>query len=116
MWVLEAFINRTRGYSFGESDWYESYHDTTGSLFRAMQREYGRCTSRMYMDRPSRFDGPSSPVQVGWVFEKVMTYEDARPPYGDNDRYVREVWVQVSSTEPKREVHTNNITSPWLGK
>jgi hypothetical protein len=116
VWIKETYLNESKGYVFGDAEWYESYHDTIGSLFRGLQRDYGRCTGRMYVDRPSRFDGPDSPIQVGWIFEKKMVYEDSRQPYKENDYYLRAVWVEVSITEPKRINYMDNITSPWLGK
>lgn len=116
MWVKETYLNETKGYIFGEGDWYESYHDTIGSLFKGLQQEYGRCTGRVYVDRTPRFDGPNTPLQTGWIFEKKIAYEDARHPLKQNDFYVRAVWVEVSTTEPKRVVQVNNVTSPWLGR
>jgi hypothetical protein len=116
-WVKEDLINETAGHSFGGSDWYETSEDSLGSLFKDFQREYGRCTSRMYVDRDNGpWDGPRTPIQVGWVFAKKMVYEDAERPYREFDYYTREAWIQVSTTKPEREVRVNNVTSPWMGK
>jgi hypothetical protein len=87
--IRETFINATKGYQFGNSDWYEPYEDSKGRLFRAMQKEYGRCVSPVYIDA---VDGTK---QVGWVFEKRMVYEDSRRPYSERDYYMRETWVEV---------------------
>jgi hypothetical protein len=87
--IRESFLNQTKGYHFGESEWYEPYNDTRGSLYRTLQKEYGRCESKMYTD------SPSGTKEIGWVFSKRMLYEDARRPYNDSDYYIREVWVEV---------------------
>lgn len=116
MWVHETYVNETQGYSFGDSDWYESWTDDIGKLFRSMQKEYGRCISKVFRDRPYRFDHPDGEIQIGWAFMKTMTYEDARPPYKERDYYVRTVWVELSMTQPHRVSTIDNVTSPFIGK
>lgn len=96
LYVKETFVNRTKNAIFGESDIYESFTGDTKRLFRDLQKEYGRCTSKMYMDTPN-----GETKQIGWVFEKVMPYEDAR---SKDDTYLREVWVEVHDAEPTRTV------------
>ncbi len=103
MLVTETFVNRTKGYQFGESDPYEPYTDNVGRLFRDFQREYGRCEGRVYIDTPA---GVQS---IGWIFAKRMRYEDAQR--GDPDAYyTREVWVSLLDTyepQPPRIVYHN---------
>lgn len=113
MRTRETYVNKTEGSIFGESDWEEAWTDDRGRLFRALQEEYGRCVSRMYVDRktPAKpqtaFFGLAVPladqveqartwetVPIGWVFEKRMAYEDSPSAY-----YLREVWVEVSEDE-----------------
>lgn len=95
----ETYVNATKGYIFGNTDRpIEQYAESVGELFRDLQQEFGRCVGKMYRDQP---DGGA--IQVGWVFEKRMTYEDSRRPYSENDFYTREVWVEVFS-EYEREV------------
>jgi hypothetical protein len=84
--VRETYTNETLGYKFGETDWYEPYTDNIGKLFRDAQKEYGRCTSKIYADPPGQSTQP-----VGWYFEKVMQYDDARTK---NDTYTRGVWFE----------------------
>ena len=84
LYVQESFVNATKGYRFGDSDVYESYANTTGELYRAMLKEYGRCMGKVYVDSP---EGP--PMHVGWVFQGKQQYEDCK------DTYLREVWVTV---------------------
>lgn len=89
LWISETFVNATQGYRFGDSEPYETYADDCGQLFRDMQREYGRCRGRMYIDSAEGIKA------VGWVFEKRMRYEDARDNDPERDYYLREVWVAI---------------------
>lgn len=87
--VDETYVNATEGYIFGGTEApQEAYTDTLGELFRSCQQEFGRCVSKMYRDDHET----GEPRQVGWVFQKVMTYEDDR-----SSTYLREVWVEVYS-------------------
>ncbi len=89
MLIQETYVNETKGQQFSQSEPYEPFTDDLGKLYRNLQREYGRCTSKVYHDVKN---GP--PIAVGWVFSKRMEYEDARP--GDKDRtYLRTVWVSL---------------------
>lgn len=81
--VSETFVNRTEGYSNGDSGQYEPYTDDIGRLFRDYQREYGRCTSKVYIDTPT------GPKAIGWVFEKRVKYDDC------NEYFMQEVWVTL---------------------
>lgn len=89
IWIEETFINKDKGYRFGDSGVYESFTDDKGKLFKSLQKEYGRCVSRVYVDQK---EGP--PKQIGWVFEKKMQYEDARNNKPESF-YMREVWVSL---------------------
>jgi hypothetical protein len=84
--IRETYINATKGWGIGESDWYEPYTDNRGDLFRAMRKEYGRCISTMYMDHPIE---PGIVLKIGWVFQGRDQYQDSK------ETYLREVWVQV---------------------
>lgn len=112
LFIRETFVNDTENVIFGEGPWIDSMYDTVGSLFRALSREYGRCVSKMYVDK---VDGRVE--QTGWVFEKRMRYEGARRDYDtgryrESDYYIRHVWVHVSTTDP--EPHTvETPVSPW---
>lgn len=83
--IKETWTNETCGYHLGDSGWYEPYTDNIATLFRSLQREYGRCVSRVYVDTP---DGESD--AIGWYFEKTLPYEDARSKH---DVFVRGCWV-----------------------
>lgn len=97
LWIKETYINKTEGYRFGDFDVIESFTDDPGRLFKELQREYGRCTGRVHVDK-----GPDV-LDIGWVFEKRMKYEDAtgnKP----TDYYLREVWVTVHDKPPTKTV------------
>lgn len=89
LYVSEVFINGTKGYQFGESGIYEAYTDDIGKLFRSMQKEYGRCIGKVYIDTKDE-----KAHTIGWVFSKRMKYEDARDNSPDSF-YTREVWVTL---------------------
>ena len=105
IYVREVFTNETAGYRCGDSGVYEAFTDDIGRLFRAMQKEHGRCTSKVYIDR----DGGA--VHIGWHFEKRQQYEDTgrhgRPP----KFYVAGCWVELHTAPPTvtRQVHLLNI-------
>lgn len=64
------------------SGWFETWTQNKGNLFRASQKEHGRCIGKMYAKDPN--------VQpIGWVFEKYVKYEDS------DNTYLRETWVEL---------------------
>ena len=77
------------------SEWSEQLADlwptTTGELYRESVREYGRCTSKVYVDRD---DG--APEHVGWFFVKREQYD------GSSETYLRGAWVTL-----KKDRHCN---------
>ena len=94
--IRETFINQTGGYSFGHSDWYKPLTNDIGDLYRFLVKEFGRCISKMYIDR-LQVNGRMAEIHCGWVFAKRMKYEDSK------DTYLREVWVSVRNAETKEE-------------
>jgi hypothetical protein len=103
LWIQEAYVNATEGYLYSETDVYETAHDDTGALFRALVGEYGRCIGKVHREYT---DGrPEKHVTCGWVFVKRVEYEDT------TDTYLRETWVTVFGPEmieeaqPPRQVH-----------
>ena len=69
------------------SPYYEPFTDNLGQLFKSLRREYGRCTSRVYVDSP---DGTADPI--GWVFEKKQKYTDS-PEFFKQAVWVTYRWV-----------------------
>jgi hypothetical protein len=56
--------------------------DERGALYRALVKEYGRCISKVYVDREG-----APPLAIGWVFRGRQRYTDTGEPY------LRETWV-----------------------
>lgn len=81
--IQETHVNKTEGYQLGETDYYEPLHENPGELFRSLQREHGRCISKMYQDKYGQV------LMCGWVFEKRVQYSDC------SETYLCEMWVYV---------------------
>ena len=71
MKIQISHVNRDKGYIYSK---YEEKLDKQdrGCLFRRLSREFGRCSSKVYV-------GEGTPV--GWCFEKKNRYEDTRETY-----------------------------------
>lgn len=93
LWAQEEWVNETKGYRCGDSGVYETCCETTGELYRAMMREYGRCQSKVYVDVNDKAQ------QIGWYFVKRAKYEDC------NETYLQGTWVTVLKGAPVRSVH-----------
>ena len=92
LYVQESFVNTTKGYRFGDSNPYETFTDNPGQLYRAMQKEYGRCTGYIYRNT----DNPHEPQKIGWVFVKRTQYTDCK------ETYLQETWITVHTAKPTR--------------
>lgn len=106
MLVSIDYVNATEGYRMGDEPPHEPWTENRGQLFRALVRELGRCTGRVYIDGPN-----GEAVPIGWHFLKRCTYEDARPSWPKSKRtYLREAWVTLHAAPitVTREVHYLN--------
>jgi hypothetical protein len=90
LYIQETYVNATEGHRFYDGEVYETSSETTGELYRRLRDEYGRCTGKVYIDKP---DGGAQ--AVGWVFIGRQKYEDTGEPY------LREVWVTVHERAPE---------------
>jgi len=90
--IRESYVNQTKGYRYGNSGWYEPYTDHIGSLFLSLQREFGRCVSKVYIDVPVAFY-PATAKAIGWLFEKKKEHTDC------SLTYIQETWVEVRKNE-----------------
>lgn len=100
----EVCINVDRDAIIGTSDWCETWTNNIGKLFRAAQREYGKCIGRMRRDLdndPSAY----TTVETGWVFRSTQRYTDT------HERYMREVWVEL---KPVYAPGTDNDDAPRI--
>ena len=86
--IRETWVNASEGYNCGDSDWYEPFTEDRGELFRACQREHGRCISNVYVDVPVAFYPPKT-KKVGWVFQKRAKYTDCE------NTYLQETWIEL---------------------
>lgn len=82
-------MNATEHYSFGSSELYEPFTFDIRELFRSLQKTYGRCISKMYIDLS---DGTSK--VIGWVFLKTKKYTDTK------EKYIQEAWVEPHKQQP----------------
>jgi hypothetical protein len=91
LWINETWVNATRGHGIGDSGVYETSYeeDERGALYRVLVKEYGRCVSKVYIDREG---GP--PKVIGWVFIQRAKYTDS------SDTYIRETWVTLHKAPP----------------
>jgi hypothetical protein len=82
--IKETWENASKGYLIGDSGIFETFTDDIGELFTSLQKEYGRCISKVYYDLP---DGGAK--AVGWVFQKRKEYDDCK------DTFLLHTWVEV---------------------
>lgn len=78
----------------------ECFTDYPGRLFRSCQKEYGRCTSRVYSDRK---DG-STPA-VGWHFLKRREYEDSGRYGRPRSYYLQGAWITLYTRDEDGKYH-----------
>lgn len=79
----EEFVNETQGCRFGDSEPQETFTDNVGRLFKFLQKEYGRCQSKVYIDTLSGVR------EIGWVFQKRVQYSDCK------ETYLQSTWITL---------------------
>ena len=92
MLVLEEYVqelNDGRRYGNGDSGMFKPFTKDRGKLFRAMQREHGRCVGHVYVDGDN-----GDALKVGWVFQKRVKFDDC------NETYLQETWVTLHESKP----------------
>lgn len=86
-------VDRNQNCRFGDTEPFEPvFSDNVSRLFRSLQKEYGRCISKMYVDRKDKT------AAIGWVFLKKDKYEDS------NETYLKETWVTLHDEEPEKTI------------
>ena len=92
MRILETWleVDGSKRYEIGNSGWYEAFSNNEGELFKSMQKAYGRCTSKIYVDISVAFYPPRT-VPIGWVFVKRERYEDSE------ETVLKETWVRYEA-------------------
>lgn len=83
--VKITFINKSENYIFGDDimDISETEIETLADLYKYCSKEYGKCVSKMYVDRIK------DAIHIGYVFEKAVEYEDTK------EKYIRETWASI---------------------
>jgi hypothetical protein len=96
--IVTNLVNEDTGMIF--SEWAEAAEDSPnilnedgtinmGDLYRAAQAEYGRCTSKVYVDTTK------GPKAVGWYFVKRDHYGGSSYSRRGPETYLRGAWVTV---------------------
>ena len=95
MYIQITHIDDTRHLCLDKDTWHE-YDGKKQKLFTEMQREYGRCISKMFVDRKNL-----PPLVIGWVFEKFTKYEDS------SEKFIKHTWVEVAEKVEHVPEHWN---------
>lgn len=87
--VSERHVNATEGYRYDCTSPYLTKYlsNERGALYRALQKEYGRCINKQYTEWA---DGTST--VSGYIFQSKQRY------YDTNKYYIREVWVTITES------------------
>jgi len=75
----------------GDPEMYEPFTENIGLLFKDLQKDFGRCVSKMYVD-----DSEGNSHHVGWVFQKRCKYEDTK------EMFTLETWISLHEDWPSR--------------
>ncbi len=84
--VKEVYIDKDEGCCFGENDFSldDSTINTLSDLYRYGVCEFGRCTSKVFID------GKDNNTQhIGYIFEKRLEYND------NKETYLQETWLTI---------------------
>jgi len=73
--------------------------ETTGEVFKAARREFGRCKSTVYIDKAD------VSIKIGWFFEKRRRYADCK------EYYIQGAWIT-----PLRKYETRVIRESAMYK
>jgi len=89
MLIQEEWVNQTENYVIGDSGEHEPFTDNIKELFKSLQKEYGKCISKIYIDTKT------NPIAVGWIFEKKVKYTDCE------EYYLQDTWVSLHTKKTK---------------
>jgi hypothetical protein len=84
IYVEQDTVNATEGYTCGKTDPEETEFETKGEVFKWCLKRFGKCVSRVYIDRES-----GRPRKIGWVFQKRVKYDDC------NQMFLQETWITL---------------------
>lgn len=96
MYLKITHVNMSKGFRYADYTRPVDPEDTTKKkLFASLMKDYGRPISKVYV-------GETTPIPVGWVFQKRETYDDC------NETFLQETWVCFEETKTKA-LDINNI-------
>ena len=76
MQVQISIVNESKGYRIYDEVENWDMCENPSEVYHAALKEYGRCTSKVYIDKK---DG--AVAHIGWHFLKKCFYEDTKEPY-----------------------------------
>lgn len=100
LFIEVVYTNETKHYRISDPEFVETRFSNKSELYRSLVKEYGKCVSKVYID-----DG----VQIGWVFERRVKYDDVRSSKAfkhmskierDNCSFICSTWVSVHMAKP----------------
>lgn len=90
IYIQETFVNISKGYICSESEVYKTDFDSVNKLFRALNKEHGKCVSKMYIGEGQH---------IGYVFQKRQKYDDSK------ETFLLETWVSFHKEKPTKTFH-----------
>lgn len=88
LFIETVSVNQDIGYRINDPEFNETKFDHMGQLYKGLIKEYGRCTSKQYIDVNGK------PVQIGWVFQKREKYTDCK------QTFLMQTWVSIHTEPP----------------
>lgn len=71
---IEVFqVNSSNNYALDNPQFHESKYSDLGKLYRALVKEYGKCTGKLF-----NVGDNNKTQQIGWAFEKREYFDDTR--------------------------------------
>lgn len=90
LWIRVSRVDKNTDSIYDRTDPHETRFDSLKLLFAELQKTYGRCGGKTYIDTP---DGGAQ--QVGWWFERKEKYTDC------DEYFISVTWVSVMTRAPK---------------
>jgi len=78
-----------------DSGVYETIFTTRMQVYKYGLKTYGRCISKVYVDIDSKSKS------IGYVFQKMVKYEDC------NKTYLQETWITIHKSLPVKSITYN---------
>jgi hypothetical protein len=95
--MREVHVDADKDWRLHETPYYRPFTEDRGTLFRSLQREFGRCISKVYAETA---DGDRP---IGWMFQKKEQYTDTGRYGRPAQYYTHEVWVMLAEVDDDQE-------------